>query len=643
MHDLIKTTYERSFDKNIISKYLHTDDERKIHSAILSIAHSEDTTLVPDLIKLDMLHYGSDVCFALGQIGRSEQSLNFLWDNLQAPVSENFFGDIFYTIGKIGNQNDFKKLIDYYKSYRKSLFPYEGIAEGILQFQIRGIKSEEAKAILEIEITHPLSTKNRIKQALFTLARYGDNNLSKDNIGELLNSDFAREDDQFLTFVLMNINNKNSLEIASLNLSGILNSTDFSAKIQLIKVLHLLGTNLNSFPAENIKLYLSFLNDSNPNAALQSAISIKNIKPFLNDVLKSFIKSETDSMMFDITRSADFIGELFLSKFELFGNYEDHKKLLNHIKLGKKYCYRFYAKNPDLNNAFKLLYDSYFSTSDSLDRITLLSLMLSIKDKVYETIELKQVILSALQSSFAPLISIAADAIDVDFVAKNKRELKDLIFNQINSFKDKSDYLEAVISLVNLSEKIDQDFYTEIINNVKLSKLYSIRRFVSNKTEDHNIGFKELDKFEEIWTNAFKYEKAIIKTTKGNIEIEFDSEVAPVSVANFCTLVKENFFNKIVFHRVVPGFVIQAGDPTSTGWGGPGYDIISEFSDKNFNTGYVGMASAGKDTESSQFFIMQGSYPHLNRRYTLFGKVINGLEIVFSITENDKILSVELK
>ncbi len=260
-----------------------------------------------------------------------------------------------------------------------------------------------------------------------------------------------------------------------------------------------------------------------------------------------------------------------------------------------------------------------------------------------ETIELKQVILSALQSSFAPLISIAADAIDVDFVAKNKRELKDLIFNQINSFKDKSDYLEAVISLVNLSEKIDQDFYTEIINNVKLSKLYSIRRFVSNKTEDHNIGFKELDKFEEIWTNAFKYEKAIIKTTKGNIEIEFDSEVAPVSVANFCTLVKENFFNKIVFHRVVPGFVIQAGDPTSTGWGGPGYDIISEFSDKNFNTGYVGMASAGKDTESSQFFIMQGSYPHLNRRYTLFGKVINGLEIVFSITENDKILSVELK
>jgi cyclophilin family peptidyl-prolyl cis-trans isomerase len=89
--------------------------------------------------------------------------------------------------------------------------------------------------------------------------------------------------------------------------------------------------------------------------------------------------------------------------------------------------------------------------------------------------------------------------------------------------------------------------------------------------------------------------------------------------------------------------VIQAGDPTGTGWGGPGYEIVSEFSDLNFGIGYVGMASAGKDTESSQFFIMQGSHPHLNGRYTIFAKVIEGMEVVNKITEDDKIISINLE
>ncbi len=643
MYDLIKTSYQRSFDKNIISGYLHSNNPKKIHAAIQSIAQSEDTAFVPDLISLDVMDYGNDVFFALGQIGSCEQSLNFLGHHTQFPDSIDFFPDIFYAIGKIGSNNDLQKLIEYYKSFNNSFFPYEGITEAIHQFYIRGIKNEDAKTILETEITSPLSTKHRIKQALFTLARFGNNNLSREQIKELFNSDFAKEDNQFLTFVLMNINNKNGLDITDLNFQDIFNSEAFSVKIQLIKVLHLLGTNSTSFPDDNLKLYLSFLSDSNPNAALQSAISIKNIKPFLNDSLKTIIKNKIDSLLLKQIKPIDFIGELFLSRFELFGNYNEQQRLFNHLQLSKKYRYQYYAKNPNPNEAFKMLYKSYFLTSCLSDQITILPLILGLKEKEFETFKIKQIIISALQSSLAPLISIAADEIDMDFIAENKDELKDIIFNQVKNHKDNSDYLEAVISLVNLTEKIDSDFYAEVIDNVMSSKLYSIRRFAANKTGANNITLKELDKFEEIWSNAFKYMQAEIYTTKGNILIEFDSEAAPVSAANFCMLAKENFYNGIVFHRVVPGFVVQAGDPTSTGWGGPGYDIVSELSSKNFNTGYVGMASAGKDTESSQFFIMQGSYPHLNRRYTLFGKVINGLDVVFNITENDSILSVKLR
>jgi cyclophilin family peptidyl-prolyl cis-trans isomerase len=198
------------------------------------------------------------------------------------------------------------------------------------------------------------------------------------------------------------------------------------------------------------------------------------------------------------------------------------------------------------------------------------------------------------------------------------------------------------MSLINLSAKIDSNFYNDILSLTSKSELYSIRKFLATKTEKVNLGNKDLPKFEEIWSNAFKYQKAIIKTTKGDIEISFNSGIAPISVANFCMLANTGFYNEIIFHRVVPGFVIQAGDPTSTGWGGPGYDIVSEFSDSIFNIGSVGMASSGKDTEGSQFFIMQGFYPHLDSRYTLFATIDYGLDVITKITQSDKILSIDL-
>ncbi|MBI5661005.1 MAG: peptidylprolyl isomerase [Ignavibacterium album] len=134
----------------------------------------------------------------------------------------------------------------------------------------------------------------------------------------------------------------------------------------------------------------------------------------------------------------------------------------------------------------------------------------------------------------------------------------------------------------------------------------------------------------------------MIKTNKGDIGIRFRPEFAPITVGNFVFLSKKNFYNGIKFHRVVPGFVIQTGDPTGTGWCGPGYEIVSEFSPEEYHTGKIGIASSGKDTEGSQFFIMQGYYPHLNGRYTFFAEVIKGLDVVMNIAEDDYIISVEL-
>ncbi|MFZ1518293.1 MAG: peptidylprolyl isomerase [Ignavibacteriaceae bacterium] len=641
MYDLIKTTYERSFDKQIISKYLNSDIAYKTRAAILSIAQSEDTSFVPELLKLDVTKFGSQVCFALAQNGECDQSISFLWNYLHSSPPPNHFPKIFFAIGKIGYENDLKKLVEFYNSFDGPIFPFEGISEAILQFQIRGIKSGDAKSILENEITHQLSNKTRIEKALFTLARYQNNDLTSDQFKILFESNYAKKDVVFTQFVLMNVNKKICLR--SVELEKIISSNSPLTKIQLAKILHFIEIDSTTSPKNIIDYYLRLLNDDNQNVVQQSAISIINIKSFLNDSLKTLVKNKVDSLLFDSTKSLSFKGKLFLSRFELFGNYDEHMDLIGlGVSIDTDQFLAFNIRSFGSYPPQKQLIE-YFLVSPSItSSIKIFEEFINSKTKIKDSLDYKKIIFAALKSN-PPKISLAADNIDSIFIFNYQNELKELIFDKISNLGDNLNFLEATMALVNLAEMIDKEFYSQIIEKTKSSELFSIRKFYSIKTGDKQIGFKELDKLEDIWDFAFKYKQAVIRTSKGEVVIEFDSEIAPISVANFCMLTKQNFYNGIMFHRVVPGFVIQAGDPTATGWGGPGYDIISEFSDTDFDIGYVGMASAGKDTESSQFFIMQGNYPHLDSKYTLFAKVIEGMDVVYKITEEDKILNIELR
>jgi len=133
---------------------------------------------------------------------------------------------------------------------------------------------------------------------------------------------------------------------------------------------------------------------------------------------------------------------------------------------------------------------------------------------------------------------------------------------------------------------------------------------------------------------------ATLKTNQGNIIIELEESIAPFTVQNFVKLSEKGYYNNTIFHRVVPNFVIQGGDPTGTGYGGPGYSIRSEFSPLPFAEYTVGMASSGKDTEGSQFFITHSPQPHLDGRYTMFGRVVDGFDVVDKIQIGDAIETI---
>ncbi len=122
----------------------------------------------------------------------------------------------------------------------------------------------------------------------------------------------------------------------------------------------------------------------------------------------------------------------------------------------------------------------------------------------------------------------------------------------------------------------------------------------------------------------------------GEFVVQLYPDKAPITVNSFVFLAREGYFNGVTFHRVLEGFMAQGGDPTGTGMGGPGYQFPNEDSDLTFDkAGVVAMANAGRDTNGSQFFITFGPAPQLNGGYTIFGQVIEGMEVVNNITRRD--------
>jgi peptidyl-prolyl cis-trans isomerase B (cyclophilin B) len=136
---------------------------------------------------------------------------------------------------------------------------------------------------------------------------------------------------------------------------------------------------------------------------------------------------------------------------------------------------------------------------------------------------------------------------------------------------------------------------------------------------------------------------ATIKTEKGDIKLELFAADVPVTVNNFVFLAREKFYDNITFHRVIPGFMAQGGDPTGTGSGGPGYRFADEFTEHTHVTGALSMANAGPDTNGSQFFITYAPQPHLDGKHSVFGRLVDGMDVLKSLTNGDTIIKTTIE
>ncbi len=155
---------------------------------------------------------------------------------------------------------------------------------------------------------------------------------------------------------------------------------------------------------------------------------------------------------------------------------------------------------------------------------------------------------------------------------------------------------------------------------------------------------KQWDRQPEMQIDPQKAYRITLETNRGVIELELFPGYAPKTVNNFVFLAREGFYDGVTFHRVIADFMIQGGDPTGTGRGGPGYRFEDELAGNplKHEAKVISMANAGPDTNGSQFFITHSPQPHLNGKHTVFGKVVAGSEVVDAIQQGDQIQKVSV-
>ena len=145
--------------------------------------------------------------------------------------------------------------------------------------------------------------------------------------------------------------------------------------------------------------------------------------------------------------------------------------------------------------------------------------------------------------------------------------------------------------------------------------------------------------------DADKTYTVTVETERGSIVLDLYPEHAPKTVNNFVFLAKQGFYDGVKFHRVIPNFMVQGGDPTGSGRGGPGYRFQDELTGNSLRhgTGVISMANAGPNTNRSQFFITHSPHPHLDGKHTVFGKVVEGQDVVDAIRQGDTMIKVTVQ
>jgi peptidylprolyl isomerase len=631
----------RSLADGKLYGYLHSSKPSERSRAAVALANIQDSSSIQFLLPLlndSNPAVRRSTAFALGQIG-SSQAGSHLIERIQSESNSKCLQEIIDAVGKCGSREHLKALIEKAPSFSRGAQP--SVALSVARFAIRRIKDSLATEYVAGLVGRSKSTQ----MAVYAMMRIGDSLSVKRHLPELLAAmnDHSPKIRMWMA-TLLGLVGDSSARTAVMNHAN--GDPDWRVRVNCVRSLR------NQRVEDVSPVLISLIADKNEHVAL-TAFSMLNSdaeKYSSGSLVKNMQKILPDSIHYSWRQRGD--AAVLLAK------------------LLKEESIPYLLRLSDGNSMLRSKIISALGETKSENAIVPLQDELLSKDPrtVSAAVESYQNIVahkdSAAQSEFCqkvlPLLqrrdisisfSVAAAIEDTSIRTSIRFQCLPQFITDYQSLSTPDD-VEVMVEFINLFAGLKADAAISSLqrslhdhNRIVAKTAASALQVITGKNYDAEISSSpDTGKFYKPEDVALlkRYHSASLLTTMGSVRIEFRPDAAPFTVLNFILLVRKHFYDGLLFHRVVPNFVVQGGDPLGTGFGGPGYAIRTEVHpDALYSEGAVGMASAGKDTEGSQFFITHCPTPHLDGRYTVFGYT-KDMDVVDKIQIGDTIISVTL-
>lgn len=597
-------------------------------AAVNAMASIQSELSIDSLVEIlgdPIIEVRSAAAYALGQIGNLETVdplMNAFVNKDTSDVDNVFNSTILEAIGKTGNKSLLDALASV-ESYRiTDTLLLIGQSRAIYRYANRGINTQKGtNRMVELASNQAYPNEVRVIAANY-LARAKDIDISKSQfrIAEAL---IGASDPNVRMAIALALRKVTEPDILKILQSQFIVEKDYRVKVNILKA-------LGSYKyIDNIDLILDHLDDENihvANAAAQYLVD--HGKRYDVEIYKTFAKKNLDHTV----RAKIYASVLkHLPSYYLESRALIRTSLLRYLKelKGTPYVAKHYvaALGQDPYSYAYLKEAAIDSGVVTIRTAGMEALSKIVSGKSFvntfrsRSNRVKIEILDIIKEQFAKG-DVGTMAIGAGILSNKKIGYRNLIQND--------SFLIAAATKLSLPREIET--YNEIkkalayINNVKYK--------AEKNSYNHPINWKTLATVSDSTI-------AVVRTNKGNFTIKLFGNTTPGSVANFIDLANDDFFDNKVYHRVVSNFVIQGGCPRGDGYGSLDYSIRSELPQLYYDDeGYVGMASAGLHTEGTQWFVTHSPTPHLDGKYTIFGKVTEGMDVVHQIVEGDKIIDV---
>ncbi|RPI18880.1 MAG: hypothetical protein EHM58_03870 [Ignavibacteriae bacterium] len=654
-------------------QYLKSDNDLVLHRTLTALANIQDTTAVAEVsgILSDRLItpvFRVKAAFVLGQLN-SRRSVESLFKALENEQDKNVLSEIILSIGILGNETDLNRLLEYKSTYDEV---NAALAMAISRFAYRKIININTVNKLK-EFINSTDQWELMRSSSYAFARIPEKNLieaARNEIIKLTQQDHP-ETRMWAYTALGRLKGADELKYLVEALSR---ESEWKIKVNILNAIG--STNKANISDSLLELLFNTAEQSNTSISLIALNVIgrlldgftmtDEIKNKVKDRLQWYfipakavdwqVKSEAVKTYARIFK--DEAKNELISYYSTTTNYDikaDIIRSLSYISDGLIYREVRDSISADVQryNAQKNITSGEMISGDEMAKLykAFVELVYNVSSKVDEENKNNiRLIFSEFLSSRNPaIVDLCLGALKDSMFAKYKDETSQILLFDYNDLQYPKD-LDIMLMYIQTMGELKITKANDLLKKNLSSENYDIAKtsadalfIITGKNYEKKIKVK---KYRTDFNWAFieslmKRSVANIKTNRGIIKIQLEISNAPFTSQSFVKLADKHYFDNLIFHRVIPNFVIQGGDPTGTGFSGPGYSIRTEINQSgSFGPYVVGMASSGKDTEGSQFFITHSSQPHLDTKYTVFGKMIDGQQVVDEIQVGDFIESV---